>query len=94
MTRSAAREVGSRQVRVNCICPGRIETPMVNQADKIASSAGTEHNIGALKKMDEVALGRSGQPEEVAKLIAFLLSDESSYISGAAINIDGGWWNC
>lgn len=67
---------------------------MVNQADKIASSTGNEQAIGALKKMDEVALGRSGQPEEVAKLIAFLLSDESSYISGAAINIDGGWWNC
>lgn len=94
MTRTAAREAGGRNVRVNCICPGRIETPMVNQADKIASAGSSEQAIGALKKMDEVALGRSGQPEEVAKLIAFLLSDESSYISGAAINIDGGWYNC
>jgi NAD(P)-dependent dehydrogenase (short-subunit alcohol dehydrogenase family) len=40
-----------------------------------------------------VALGREGKPEEVAKLIAFLLSDESAYISGNAISIDGGW-NC
>ncbi|KAL2752012.1 hypothetical protein ACRALDRAFT_1037399 [Sodiomyces alcalophilus JCM 7366] len=82
LTRSAAKEVGARQVRVNAICPGRILTPMVTGGSGIPF-AGPE---------PEVSLQRPGKPEEVAKLIAFLLSDESSYISGTAISIDGGWY--
>ncbi|ROT38010.1 BcABA4 [Sodiomyces alkalinus F11] len=79
LTKSAAKEVGARQVRVNAVCPGRIETPM------LASLGNTENDPG-------VALQRAGKPEEVAKLIAFLLSDESTYVSGTAITIDGGWY--
>ncbi|KAK5094775.1 hypothetical protein LTR24_003475 [Lithohypha guttulata] len=89
LTRSAAKEVGVRNVRVNCICPGRIETPMVRTADQITGEDSKEKGI--MLSENGVALRRGGQPEEVAKLIAFLLSDESSYITGAAITIDGGW---
>ncbi|OHW97491.1 aba4 protein [Colletotrichum incanum] len=80
LTRTAAKEVGLRGIRVNAICPGRIDTPM--------SRASAEAGIQA-----DAALGRSGRPEEVASLIAFLLSNESTYITGNAISIDGGW-NC
>lgn len=89
LTRSAAKEVGVRNVRVNCICPGRIETPMVRKAEQIAGAESKEK--GTMLSESGVALRRGGQPEEVAKVIAFLLSDESSYVTGAAITIDGGW---
>lgn len=89
LTRSAAKEVGMRNVRVNCICPGRIETPMALAADELAGEE--SQKTGIMMNASSVALGRSGQPEEVAKLIAFLLSDESSYITGNAVAIDGGW---
>lgn len=55
-----------------------------------AAGQGAEY---AKETLSDIALRRKGQPEEVAKLIAFLLSDESSYITGNAVSIDGGW-NC
>jgi meso-butanediol dehydrogenase/(S,S)-butanediol dehydrogenase/diacetyl reductase len=69
---------------------GTIETPMVKAA------VAAREAQGANKEDDKYsqslnALGRNGQPEEVAKLVAFLLSDESSYITGECISIDGGW---
>ena len=71
MTRSAAKEYGSRGIRVNCFAPGQIATPMNAAAAQIASKGdGLIPNPSALE--------RAGQPEEVAKPVAFLLSDESS----------------
>ncbi|KAF9874242.1 short chain dehydrogenase reductase family [Colletotrichum karsti] len=80
LTRSAAKEVGPKGIRVNAICPGKIDTPM-SQASR------------DMKIVVEPSLKRVGEPREVATVIAFLLSDESSYISGANIGVDGGW-NC
>lgn len=71
---------------------GRIETPMQLQAEQAAKEAGTSQAF-ANETLTDISLRRKGKPEEVAKLIAFLLSDESSYISGNAVGIDGGW-NC
>ncbi|KAH8650069.1 ABA4 protein [Xylariales sp. PMI_506] len=90
MTRSAAKEAGSRGVRVNAICPGRIFTPMLQKSQEIANN-GDASVFQSSQSFPEVALGRMGRAEEVAKLIAFLLSDESSYITGNDISIDGGW---
>ena len=60
----------------------------------VAQSKSIEHGDAEAKRdMSHIGLQREGQPEEVAKLIAFLLSDESSYVSGATIAIDGAW-NC
>lgn len=87
LTRSAAKEVGSEGVRVNCIAPGRIHTPMTTK------SLVTDTGAAAKETSDSVALGRVGKAEEAASLIAFLLGDESKYITGAAYSIDGGW-NC
>ncbi|KAH8585701.1 ABA4 protein [Bisporella sp. PMI_857] len=87
LTRTAAKEFGVHGIRVNAICPGRIVTPMLRSAE---DALGITVQPGSSDYPD-VALRRDGQPREVAQLIAFLLSDESSYMSGADVSIDGGW---
>ncbi|KAF2181948.1 3-oxoacyl-reductase [Zopfia rhizophila CBS 207.26] len=93
LTRSAAKEVGGKRVRVNCICPGYIETPMNASARAVAEKAGGAESQHRNSEAMSVALKRSGKAEEVASLIAFLLGDESKFITGVAYSIDGGW-NC
>jgi 3-oxoacyl-[acyl-carrier protein] reductase len=79
-TKSLAKELGRFGVRVNAVCPGFIETKMVESVpDNIKQ---------AVKQL--TALGRFGKPEEVANLVYFLASDEASFITGEAIRIDGG----
>ncbi|MEH6589455.1 MAG: SDR family oxidoreductase [Halioglobus sp.] len=80
LTQQAALELGSRQIRVNAVCPGTTVTPM-----EPADSDET--------RLCQVAcaLGRPARAEEQAAMYYFLASDESSYISGQAINVDGGW---
>ena len=80
LTRSAARTHGGDGVRANVICPGFIVTPMSMQNPPEAHEA----------LLANVPLGRPGQPEEVAKLVLFLASEESSYVTGAQITVDGG----
>ena len=80
LTKTIAGEYGRENIRINAIAPGTNETPMVKAFP-----------AEAIKAMAEaVPMGRLGQPHEVADVVAFLLSDESSYIHGAVISIDGG----
>lgn len=80
MTKTAALEFAAKKIRVNAICPGVIHTPMVER-----DSGG---DLEAYEKMEPV--GRLGQPEEVADLVAFLCSDRARFITGTAVHIDGG----
>jgi NAD(P)-dependent dehydrogenase (short-subunit alcohol dehydrogenase family) len=80
LTYSAAKEYGASGVTVNAVLPGRIETKMI-----------ADRSIGRLDEwLSQTPLNRLGRPDEVASLINFLASDASSYITGAAINVNGG----
>jgi len=89
MTRSLALAHAAEGVRVNCVCPGSIETPMLEQA---FSSAETAEEGEARWRLyaSRHPLGRFGRPEEVAEVALFLASDGASYMTGAAIPVDGG----
>ncbi len=84
LTRVAALEYGRYNIRVNAICPGAIDTPMVH---RIQGEGGLPER--AISRVS--VLGRVGKPEEVARTALFLASDDSSFATGAPFIIDGGW---
>ena len=84
LTRVGALEYGRYNIRVNCICPGVIHTPMV---DRITGPAGLRPNFIARNSV----LGRVGSAEEIAHTALFLASDEARFATGAPFIIDGGW---
>ena len=86
MTRSIAVDFASRNIRVNCVCPGAIDTSMLRwTAQKAASPERVLQVLGSMHP-----LGRIGRPEEVANAIAFLASDWASFITGTSLVVDGG----
>jgi meso-butanediol dehydrogenase / (S,S)-butanediol dehydrogenase / diacetyl reductase len=82
LTRSVAIDHAREGIRVNAVCPGPIGTPLLNP---LLDAPGARDEYARL-----VPMGRVGQPEEVAAVVAFLASDDASYITGAAIVVDGG----
>jgi 3-oxoacyl-[acyl-carrier protein] reductase len=80
LTKSLAREVASRNVRVNAVAPGYIETEMTAALDETARNA----------IMNQIPLGRIGTPDGVADAVAFLAGDSASFITGAVLPVDGG----
>lgn len=82
MTRSLAREIGSRGITVNCVAPGFIDTDMTR--------ALSEEQRGELLR--QIPVGRLGNPEEVAAVVAFLASPGAAYITGATLHVNGGMY--
>jgi NAD(P)-dependent dehydrogenase (short-subunit alcohol dehydrogenase family) len=83
LTRVTAMEYATKNIRINCICPGLVRTPIWDQIENASP--------GSLQKfVDGVPMGRYAKPEEIAQLALFLASDESSFMTGSVVIIDGG----
>jgi 3-oxoacyl-[acyl-carrier protein] reductase len=81
-TKSLAQEVGSREITVNCVAPGFIDTDMTRSLDHAQRA----------KLIERVPLGRLGSPQDVAHAVAFLASPEAAYITGATLHVNGGMY--
>jgi 3-oxoacyl-[acyl-carrier protein] reductase len=81
-SKSLAREIGSRNITVNCIAPGFIDTDM--------TKALNEQQIKAL--LQNIPIGRFGLPEDVAAAVAFLASPQAGYITGTTLHVNGGMY--
>lgn len=89
LTRAMAVELAPHNIRVNCTCPGWILTPMAEREfPKFYPGKSREEAIQSIAK--STPMGRIGKPEDVARAVLFLASDEASYVTGAALRIDGG----
>ena len=86
MTKAMAIDHGVQGIRVNCVCPGDVETPMLPADAKMRGLKWEEYIAGCANR----PLGRVGKVEEIAKAVLFLASDDSSFMTGAALIVDGG----
>nr|MBC8146562.1 SDR family oxidoreductase [Bacteroidota bacterium] len=80
LTKAIAKELGKYSITANAVAPGLIETDMMRNADDVVRE----------KAMAEIVLGKMGQPEDVANIVAFLSSDLGKHITGEVIKVDGG----
>lgn len=84
LTRQIAYDYGRKGIRANAICPGAVETAMTREIL-------TSGDMAVMELVRSVPAGRHGQPEEIAKLALYLATDDSAFVHGAAMVIDGGW---
>ena len=85
LTKAMALDFAEDNVRVNCICPGSVRTPM--REIVMAGKSPEERRAAELR----IPIGRVADPEEIARTVLFLASDESSYVTGSTLVVDGGW---
>ena len=86
LTRSTALDFAADKIRANCVCPGSVDTPMLQST--IAAAADP---TGLTEELNELhPLGRIGRPEEIAEVISFLCSNRASFVTGSVIVVDGG----
>jgi NAD(P)-dependent dehydrogenase (short-subunit alcohol dehydrogenase family) len=86
LTRSMAVDYAAERIRVNCVCPGTVDTPMFRWT--MAQDSNPQAVLQACEQLHPV--GRIAQPAEIAEVIAFLLSDAASFVTGTALDVDGG----
>lgn len=91
MTKSIATEYVTQGIRCNCLCPGTVDTPSLH--DRIAANASAAGSVDAARAafIARQAMGRLATAEEMAALVVYLASDESAFVTGQSIVIDGGW---
>jgi NAD(P)-dependent dehydrogenase (short-subunit alcohol dehydrogenase family) len=91
LTQCIAVDHGAAGVRANCICPGWVRTPMADaEMDELAGQLEVDREGAYAAAVREVPLQRASEPEEIAELAAWLLSDAASYVNGAVVPVDGG----
>lgn len=83
LTRNVSAEMGAHGIRVNCIHPGLINTPMISWV--------MQDETLLPQVVAQISLGRPGQPKEIGNVAAFLASDEAAYVTGQSLYVDGGW---
>jgi NAD(P)-dependent dehydrogenase (short-subunit alcohol dehydrogenase family) len=86
LTKAMAVDHAHDSIRVNCICPGPVDTPMLTGGAPSRYAAAEER-----RAVGRMPLARNAEPEEIARAIAFLLSPDASYLTGSVISADGGW---
>jgi meso-butanediol dehydrogenase / (S,S)-butanediol dehydrogenase / diacetyl reductase len=90
LTQSLAMEVAAHRINVNAVCPGTIiETGMRDQADAASIRQGM---LTAKQREADIPIGRVGLPDDIARVVAFLASDQADYMTGQALNVTGGLW--
>lgn len=91
VTRSFAMAYAPRAIRVNALSPGITDTPMQERVlREVSASRGVSRDDLEAARLKTVPMGRTGQPSEIAAVVAWLLSEEAAYITGQVINVDGG----
>src|SRR5262249_1715311 len=91
LTRSAAQALASERITSNCVCPGAVDTAMWEQIDReLAALEGLAQGEVWKRRIRGIPLGRAEKVEDVAKGVAFLAGPDSDYMTGQAINVDGG----
>ncbi len=92
LTKSTAIDYAKFNIRVNCICPGTVDTPLLHKAVSHYAKISTVKEEDVYAGLNTVQpLGRIAQPQEIASVVAFLLSDESSFMTGSLVSADGGY---
>jgi 3-oxoacyl-[acyl-carrier protein] reductase len=82
MTRALARELGSRNITVNCVAPGFIDTDMTRALNEQQTTA----------LLQQIPAGRLGQPEDIADAVAFLAGPQAGYVTGVTLHVNGGMY--
>ncbi len=91
LTRSAAQALARERITSNCVCPGAVETAMWEQIDReLGALEGLAPGEAWKRRIRGIPLGRPERPEDVARVVAFLAGPDSDYMTGQAINVDGG----
>ena len=92
LTKSTAIDYAEHNIRINCVCPGTIETPLLNNAVDGFSRMTNQEKAAILESLKKAQpINRIAQPYEIANVVCFLLSDDSSFMTGSLCSVDGGY---